>query len=239
MPRAQLQYDIVSCDQGVPVPPFVRIQGEHLVVDGSSNPSHMIHDLRLQVFDPISESRDELEFRITSSIYRITLERVPFASPVEFYIGDELVLPIPVYKEEPYAGELQYGLEIQGAGMILAGIELASVVYSEQGEPMIRISGGKNSHKGTYQITVTATERALGVCNREATFILEAKPQLKLLTRPSEFDQMPLLEIDQVYKMPVPTFATKKRLRYQVYEKGTDDEQSCPRFITVKCPKMA
>ena len=78
------------------------------------------------------------------------LERVPFASPVEFYIGDEVMLPMPVYREEPFAGELTYGLEIQGAGMMLAGIELAAIVHTEEGHPMIRIAGGKNSHKGTY-----------------------------------------------------------------------------------------
>ena len=34
--------------------------------------------------------------------------------------------------------------------MMLAGIELASIVYTENGQPMIKIAGGKNSQKGTY-----------------------------------------------------------------------------------------
>ena len=44
-------------------------------------------------------------------------------------------MPMPIYKEVPFSGELVYELEIQGVGMILAGIELASIVYSEEGVP--------------------------------------------------------------------------------------------------------
>ena len=108
--------------------------------------------------------------------------------------------------------------------MMLAGIELASIIYTEQGQPMVKIAGGKNSNKGTYQITVNVSEKALGVSNKAAVFMLEAKPQLKLLKRPAEFDQMPPMQIDLVYKLPVPTYTTKKRLRYQIQEKFTDNE---------------
>ena len=80
--------------------------------------------------------------------------------------------------------------------MMLAGIELASIVYTEQGQPMFRIAGGKNSNKGTYQITICAKEKTLGVSNKEAVFMLEAKPQLKLVQRPEEFDQMPPMQVD-------------------------------------------
>ena len=62
---------------------------------------------------------------------------------------------------------------------------------------------------------------------------------MKLLQRPTEFDEMPPLQVDQVYKLPVPTFTTKKRLRYQIQEQNSEEEQSCPNFITVKCPKQA
>jgi len=41
---------------------------------------------------------------------------------------------------------------------------------------MIRISGGQNSNKGTYQITVVTSEKTLGAVNRDAIFMLEAKP---------------------------------------------------------------
>lgn len=80
--------------------------------------------------------------------------------------------------------------------MMLAGIELASIVFTDNGEPMIKIAGGKNSNKGTYQITVCVTEKTLGVSNKEAVFMLEAKPQLKLLQRPAEFDAMPPMQVD-------------------------------------------
>lgn len=60
--------------------------------------------------------------------------------------------------------------------MMLAGIELASIIYTETGDAQIRIAGGENSNKGTYQITVVAKERILGVTNKQAKFMLEAKP---------------------------------------------------------------
>ena len=47
-----------------------------------------------------------------------------------FNLGDELTLPLPDYKQVPFSGELVYELEIQGVGMMLAGIELASIVKS-------------------------------------------------------------------------------------------------------------
>ena len=72
--------------------------------------------------------------------------------------------------------------------MMLGGLDLASIVTSEDGQSYIRIAGGENNKKGTYQITVCAVEKSLGVCNKEVTFMLEAKPQLKLLQRPAEFD---------------------------------------------------
>ena len=98
--------------------------------------------------------------------------------------------------------------------MILGGLELASIVKGEDGEPKISIAGGENSNKGSYQITVVVSEPTLGVTNREAVFMLEAKPQLKLVSRPAEFDSQNPLMVDQVYKIPVPTYATKNRLRY-------------------------
>ena len=79
---------------------------------------------------------------MTSNIYEIVLEKMPFGNQVEFFLGDELTLPMPEYREEPFAGDLKYELEIQGAGMILAGIELASIIFTDSGEPMIRIAGG-------------------------------------------------------------------------------------------------
>lgn len=178
------------------MPPFVRIQGDHLVVEGTQNPKLKDYFLRLKAYDPVSESSDELDLQITSNIYEIILDQVPFVSPVEFFLGDELSLPMPIYREEPFSGELVYELEIKGVGMMLAGIELASIVYSETGEPAIRIAGGKNGNKGTYEITVIVTEKSLGVSNKQAVFLIEAKPQLKLVTRPTEFDGMDPLRVD-------------------------------------------
>ena len=39
---------------------------------------------------------------ITSNIYEIVLERVLFNSPVIFHLGDEIMLPMPIYKQIPY-----------------------------------------------------------------------------------------------------------------------------------------
>ena len=112
----------------MPVPPFVRIQGDYMVVEGNQNPTCRDYYLKLVAYDPVSESKDELEVQVTSNIYEIRLERMPFNSPIEFKLGDEITLPMPIYREEPFTGELAYELEIQGAGMMLAGIELASII---------------------------------------------------------------------------------------------------------------
>ena len=81
------------------MPPFVRVQGDYLVVEGTQNPTVKDYCLKMQVFDPVSESKEELEVKITSDIYEITLDKVPFASPIEFFLGDEIALPMPVYKQ--------------------------------------------------------------------------------------------------------------------------------------------
>lgn len=52
----------------------------------------------LKAHDPVSESSDKLALHITSEIYEIILERVPFTSPVIFNLGDEIMLPMPIYK---------------------------------------------------------------------------------------------------------------------------------------------
>lgn len=148
------------------------------------------------MFDPVSETNEELSFTVTTDIYEIVLEKMPFASPVEFYLGDEITLPLPEYKQVPFKGELTYELEIKGVGMMLAGIGLASIVKDTEGKFSIKIAGGENSNKGTYQITVVASEPTLAVSNKQVTFMLEAKPQLKLVSRPKEFDSMPTLQVD-------------------------------------------
>ena len=83
-----------------------------MIVEGSQNPTKRDYDLKLVAFDPVSLSKDELEMQITSNIYEIMLERVPFTSPVEFMLGEELTLPMPIYKEVPFSGDLYYELEI-------------------------------------------------------------------------------------------------------------------------------
>ena len=83
-----------------------------MIVEGSQNPTKRDYNLLLVAFDPVSESRDELEMQIISNIYEIMLERVPFTSPVEFMLGEELTLPMPIYKEVPFSGDLDYELEI-------------------------------------------------------------------------------------------------------------------------------
>ena len=74
--------------------------------------------------------------------------------------------------------------------MIAAGVNLASIVETPTGKH-IRISGGKNNNKGTYQITVIAREETQNESNREATFFINAKPKLRLVERPAEFDNLP------------------------------------------------
>ena len=61
--RAQLKFNLVSLDKdkGGVVPPFIKIQGDYLVVEGSQNPSQRDYQLKLTVYDPVSESKDEME----------------------------------------------------------------------------------------------------------------------------------------------------------------------------------
>lgn len=69
--------------------------------------------MKLQAYDPVSESRDELSFVITSNIYEIILDKtLPFQSPIVFNLGDEITLPMPVYQQVPFSGDLTYELEI-------------------------------------------------------------------------------------------------------------------------------
>ena len=53
-----------------------------------------------------------MPIKITSDIYEIRLEKVPFISPIEFFLGDDIKLPMPIYKELPFSSELVYELEI-------------------------------------------------------------------------------------------------------------------------------
>jgi hypothetical protein len=101
---------------------------------------------------------------------------------------------------------------------------------------MIEIYGSKNSYKGTYQVTVVAREVSLGVENREAIFILEAKPVLKLLQRPEEYDEERIFQVTDTVKLPVPKYSTKNKLAYRVVDRD-DENQVTPHFVTVHQPK--
>ena len=59
----------MSCEASIAVPPFVRIQGDYMVIEGSQNPTTRDYNLKLVAFDPVSESKHELEVQITSNIY--------------------------------------------------------------------------------------------------------------------------------------------------------------------------
>ena len=116
--------------------------------------------------------------------------------------------------------------------MKVPGIELVKFVQNDN-EQVLMVSGGKNSHKGTYQITVVAREPLTGVENRDAVFILEAKPTLRLSERPSEYDSETIYKVNEVYKLPVPTYKTKNKLTYTV----SDSEGAVPTFLTAIIPK--
>ena len=90
----------------------MRIQGDYLIVEGTQNPTTKDYSLKLKAFDPVSESWEEMPLKITSEIYEILLEKIPFTSPIEFFLGDEITVPMPIYKEIPFLGELAYELEI-------------------------------------------------------------------------------------------------------------------------------
>jgi len=50
-----------------------------LIVEGAQNPTIKEYHMKLQAYDPVSESKDELSFVITSNIYEIILDKsLPF-----------------------------------------------------------------------------------------------------------------------------------------------------------------
>lgn len=121
--------------------------------------------------------------------------------------------------------------------MVAAGVNLVSLIQQSDDENkwQIKIAGGKNSNKGTYQITVIAYEETQNETNSEAVFFINAKPKLRLVERPAEFDNIPELQANKTYHISVPTYETKNKLRYIVQDK--DGDSTDLDFIQVKCPK--
>ena len=233
LPSDRIEFSLVT-DDGSPVPPFARLEGDHLIVDGCVNPDRVECKLTLVAFEPESETRDELPVRILCKKYMLEFDRLAFQSPVEFKLGDTMELPLPLYRQSPFKGEVDYSLDIKGIGMQVAEVDFASVEQTKGGQWSIRLAGGSNDFKGTYQVNVVATEKTLGVTNREAFFVLEAVPQLRLKSRPAELDEQQQFKVNQVYKLPVPTYESTNLIRYTVVEK---DEELAPEWITVKAPR--
>ena len=70
------------------MPPFVRLQNDYLVVEGTQNPKCKDYRLKLLAYDPVSQTKDHLSLQITTNIYEIALEKLPFSSPVVFSLGE-------------------------------------------------------------------------------------------------------------------------------------------------------
>ena len=238
LPKYTLSSDKIefslTTDDGSPVPPFARLEGDHLVIEGCVNPDRAECKLTLVAFEPESETRDELPVRILCKRYVLEFDRLSFQSPVEFRLGDTMELPLPLYRQSPFKGEVSYRLDIKGIGVQAAGVDFVSIEQKEGGQRYIRLAGGSNDFKGTYQVNVVATERTLGVTNSEAFFVLEAVPQLRLKNRPAELDEPQLFKVSQVHTLPVPTYESSNLIRYTVVEK---DEELAPEWISVKAPR--
>jgi hypothetical protein len=81
VPNERLDFSIEP-ENGGDVPPFVRFEGDHLVIEGCTNPTNGECNLNLIAFEPESETRDELPVRILCKKYMLDFERLPFCSPV-------------------------------------------------------------------------------------------------------------------------------------------------------------
>ena len=90
--------------------------------------------------------------------------------------------------------------------------------------------------KGSYQVNIVAIERNLGVTNREAVFIVEAYPQLKVKSRPAELDAEQKFKVNEAYQLPVPTYYSDNHIRYDIVEK---DEELAPLWISIRTPRAA
>ena len=76
----------------------------------------------------------------------------------------------------------------------------------------------------------------MGVTNRDAFFVVEAYPQLKVKTRPVEFDSYQKCKVNEVYQLPVPTYDSDNHIRYDIVEK---DEELAPLWISIKTPRKS
>ena len=131
LPRYTLPSDSVefslTVDGGGELPPFVRVESDHLIVEGCTNPDLAECNLTLVAFEPESETRDELPVRILCKKYILEFERLDFQSPVEFRLGDMIELPLPVYIQSPFKGEVDFRLEIKAIGMQVVGADFATI----------------------------------------------------------------------------------------------------------------
>ena len=126
LPSEKIEFSLRS-DDGSSVPPFARLESDHLIIDGCTNPDVTECKLILVAFDPESETRDELPVRILCKKYMLEFERLAFESPVEFRLGDMMELPLPVYRQTPFKGDVDYRLDIKGIGMQVPGVDFASI----------------------------------------------------------------------------------------------------------------
>ena len=82
MPKYRLSNDAIEfslvAEDGGAVPPFARIEGSHLVVDGCTNPDLAERKLTLVALEPESETRDELPVRILCKKYVLEFDRLAF-----------------------------------------------------------------------------------------------------------------------------------------------------------------
>ena len=77
LPGEAVEFSLTA-DDGGEVPPFTRVEGDHLIVEGCTNPDLAERKLTLVAFEPESETRHELPVRILCKKYVLEFDRLAF-----------------------------------------------------------------------------------------------------------------------------------------------------------------
>lgn len=78
------------------------------------------------------------------------------------------------------------------------------------------IEGGTSSDRGTYEVTVVATEPVTGINNKEVKFELKVIAKLILDRVPECFKEDIIVQIGEVREIEVPNATNSKNIEYSL-----------------------
>jgi len=134
----------------------------------------------------------------------ILLRLLKFEAPqtIEFNIGAKISFPLPTYTRNNES-QLVYSLSA-----------ISQLLRIEDGN--IVIEGGTSSDRGTYEVTVVATEPVTGINNKEAKFELKVIAKLILDRVPECFKEDIIVQVGEVREIEVPIATNSKNIEYSL-----------------------